>query len=174
VKYIFLTFILLSAGFACSAQETSPAPIPSPDTSPARSVGVEKIYLARDDGNGNPGEQVKSFFTTDIPIHCVVELDSPKGVTVKMIFVAVDVPGVKADAKVVTTTYKTKGGEDQVNFTGKPYDKWHPGKYRVDIFLDDKLATNVPFDIRPASGSTEGATSFVSKPKPRAPIKPRQ
>lgn len=128
---------------------------------------VESVYLARDDGNGNPGEQVTSFSTTDIPIHCVVALGSPGQTVVKMIFVAVAVSGVRPDAKVVTTTYTTKTEEDQVNFTGKPKDKWSPGKYRVDIFVDGKLATNVAFEIRPASGSVDGAAFFQSKPKPR-------
>ena len=40
------------------------------------SGGVDEIFLARDDGNGKAGEAVSRFFTTDIPIYCVVQLAS--------------------------------------------------------------------------------------------------
>lgn len=133
-------------------------------------AGVEELFLAKDDGNGKAGDVVSSFFTTDVPIYCVVQLDSDKPVTVKMNFVAVAVAGVKPDSKVVTTSYTTKEGQSRVNFTGKPFDKWNAGKYKVEIYLDGKLAKDLTFDIRPASGSPDGAAYFqpkaAAKPKP--------
>lgn len=133
-------------------------------------AGVEELFLAKDDGNGKAGDVVSSFFTTDVPIYCVVQLDSDKPVTVKMNFVAVAVAGVKPDSKVVTTSYTTKEGQSRVNFTGKPFDKWNAGKYKVEIYLDGKLAKDLTFDIRPASGSADGAAYFqpkaAAKPKP--------
>lgn len=109
---------------------------------------IEEVYLARDDGKGKAGEQVAEFVTTDIPIHCVVLLDSMTKVTVKMNFVAVTVAGVKAETKVVTASYTTKEGQNRVFFTGRPDGRWTPGKYRVDLFLDGKAATNIPFEIK--------------------------
>lgn len=165
MKFTAISLVILAANLFAIGQTATPA-------APAEN-GIESIYLARDDGKGNPGEQVTSFSTTDIPIHCIVAFDSPKQAVVKMVFVAVAVAGVRPDAKVVTTTYTTKSDEDQVNFTGKPKDKWAPGKYRVDIFVDGKLITNVAFEIKPASGSVDGAAFFQAKPKskPVPPIK---
>jgi hypothetical protein len=111
-------------------------------------VRVESLYLARDDGKGKAGETTQNFFTNDIPIHCVVQLDSMKSVTVKMIFVAVKVIGVKPETKVITTKYKTNGEQSQVNFTGKPDKIWIAGNYRIDIFIDGKQAKSIEFEIQ--------------------------
>lgn len=111
---------------------------------------LEDVYLARDDGKGKAGEEAGDFLTTDIPIYCVVVLDSTAAVTVKMNFVAVKVGGVKTDTKVVSAVYTTKAGQNRVNFTGKPYDVWTPGKYRVDIFLNNKIVRGLEFEIKAA------------------------
>lgn len=126
---------------------------------------VEEAYLAKDDGNGKAGEQAAEFSTTDIPIYCVVMLDTQKTVTVKINFVAVSVAGVKAETKVVTASYTTKDGQDRVNFTGRPDGRWTAGKYRVDIFLDGKAAKAVEFEIKGQQAIT-GAKSFT-QPKPK-------
>ena len=110
-------------------------------------VRVEELYLARDNGSGKVGETTQSFFTKDIPIHCVVELDSVKPVTVKMVFVAVRVNGVKPETKVITSKYTTNGEQTQVNFTGKPDKVWIAGNYRIDIFIDEKQAKSIEFEI---------------------------
>jgi hypothetical protein len=128
-------------------------------------VHVEDIYLARDDGKGKIGETAQSFFTKDIPIHCVVQLDSLKPVTVKMIFIAVKVPGVKPETKVITTKYKTNGEQDRVYFTGKPDKVWIPGDYRIDIFIDEKPAKSVEFEIQKNPQQTEKGKTTPPKSK---------
>ena len=135
---------------------------------PAAGPSVEQLYLARDDGKGKAGEQVLEFNTSDIPIYCVVMLDATGKVTVKMNFVAVSVAGVKPETKVVTTSYTTKDGQNRVNFTGRPEEKWTPGKYRVDIFLDGKMAKNVEFNIK-NQGANATASKFVDSPSPPKP-----
>ena len=138
VKTVFLiTFLLLTCGSALAQSEQ-----------PASAGGIEEVYLAKDDGNGKAGEQVTEFRTTDIPIYCVVLLESGAKAVVKMNFVAVNVAGVKTETKVVTASYTTKEGQNRVNFTGRPEGKWTPGKYRVDLFLDGKKVRDVEFDIK--------------------------
>lgn len=162
LKAVFLlTFLLLCSHVAFGQTDTS---------MPAS--GVEEVYLAKDNGEGKAGEQVTEFRTTDIPIHCVVLLDSAAKATVKMNFVAVSVSGVKAETKVVTASYTTKDGQNRVNFTGRPDGRWTPGKYRVDIFVDGKMARNLEFDIR-ASSSNMAAAKFVQPVDPPK-TKPRQ
>lgn len=129
---------------------------------------VEEVYLAKDDGSGKAGDQVSEFSTSDIPIYCVVLLDTTVKVTVKMNFVAVNVAGVKADTKVVTASYTTKDGQNRVNFSGKPEIKWTPGKYRVDIFLDGKIAKDVEFEIKGSSGITTAVKFFQPPDVPKA------
>jgi hypothetical protein len=148
--------VLFLCGFSVFAQDTQkPAP-PS----------IEEAYLARDDGSGKAGEQVTEFGTGDIPIHCVVVLDTAAKVTVKMNFVAVAVAGVKADTKVVTASYTTTERQNRVNFTGHPDGKWTPGRYRVDLFLDGKPQKQLEFSIKGTmTGAAPTVTTFVEKPK---------
>src|SRR5436309_13329289 len=49
------------------------AQVPASPTTPS---GIEEAYLAKDDGEGKAGEQVTEFQTTDVPIYCVVLLES--------------------------------------------------------------------------------------------------
>ena len=131
-------------------------------------VGIEDIYLAKDDGSGKAGDAATTFSTSDIPIYCVVQLDSTEPVTVKMNLVAENVPGVKAETKVVSTTYTTKGGENRVNFYGKPAGKWTAGRYRADIFIDGKVVKTLVFDIKSAA-STVAARAYVPS-RVKAPV----
>lgn len=128
-------------------------------------VQVAELYLARDNGSGKAGEITESFFTNDIPIYCVVQLDSMKSVTVKMNFVAVKVQGVKPETKVITVSYKTNGKQSQVNFTGTPDKVWTAGFYRIDIFVDDKPAKNLEFEIKKTTQQAEKAKQPTSKSK---------
>lgn len=142
----------------------------------ADAVGVEEVYLAKDDGSGEAGDAVEKFQTTDVPIYCVIQLNSLKSATVKMSFVAVAVKGVKAETKVVTVSYKTNGNQDRVNFTGKPDKFWTAGNYRVDIFINDKLAQSKSFEIEKSANSAPTVNSFQPKqtPKPKPVRKPRR
>jgi hypothetical protein len=123
-----------------------------------------EIYLAKDNGTGEAGDAVSSFRTTDIPIYCVVLLNSAQPVTVKMNLVAVNVLGVKAETRVVSTSYTTADGQDRVNFTGKPHKLWVAGEYRADVFIDGKPAGKVDFVI--SKGGTETAKPVKPQPKP--------
>lgn len=135
-------------------------------------VGIEEIYLAKDDGKGNEGDVAESFNTNDIPIYCVVQLDSMKPTTVKMHFVAVSVKGVKPETKVVTVSYKTNGKQNRVSFTGRPDTVWTAGTYRIDIFLDGKLVQSKSLEIKNAPNLPEAANSFQPA-KQTAPPKPK-
>ena len=167
VRSSILIALLLLSGIAAFAQTDQPAAV----------GGIEEVYLAKDDGNGKAGDQVTEFRTTDVPIYCVVLLESDKSTVVKMNFVAVNVTGVKPETKVVTASYTTKGGQNRVNFSGRPEGKWTPGKYRVDLFLDGKKARDVEFNIKSIGGTMntgESATAVknfqntqTSKPKSR-------
>lgn len=166
MKSILPIFILCFSSLAAFAQsEQTPSP-----------VKVEDIYLAKDNGSGKAGEAVTSFLITDIPIYCVVQLDSTTPVTVKMNLVAANVPGVKAETRVVSTSYTTKDGQNRVNFSGKPSGNWVAGKYRADIFVDGKLVKDLTFEIKAAGSGIETATFFQPRPnpKPKPSVRPKK
>jgi hypothetical protein len=90
----------------------------------------------------------------------VVLLESSEPAVVKMNFVAVSVAGVRPETKVVTASYTTKGGQNRVNFTGRPDGRWTPGKYRVDLFLDGKMVKDLEFNIISSASGNKGAASL--------------
>jgi len=130
---------------------------------PAAATGIENAYLAKANGKGKAGEPAGNFATNDIPIFCVVKLDSLKAVTVKLVLVAVDVPGVETESNVVTISYKTNGMQDRVNFEGRPEGKWVAGNYRADIYLDDKKAQAIEFDIEKTGAPSSKKPADVRK-----------
>jgi hypothetical protein len=169
VKIILITLLFLLSAFAAFAQQKAPDKTPSPQL-----VGVEDVYLAKDNGEGKAGDAAEHFLTTDIPIYCVVALDSLKPAVVKMNLVAVNVQGVKAESRVITVSYKTDGKQNVVNFTGRPDGDWTAGSYRVDIFVDDKLAIGKNFEIKKSSPEIQKKSTAVENftpPKPK--VKPK-
>lgn len=136
---------------------------------PAEMRWIEDMYLAKDDGNGKAGIAATNFGTKDIPIYCVVVLGSASPVSVKMNLVAVAVEGVKAETKVVSTSYLTKDNQNRVNFSGRPDRQWIPGKYRADIFINDTFVKKMDFEIRKPASSIKSALGF----QPKQPAKPR-
>lgn len=135
--------------------------------------GVEEISLMRAlDGKGKLSDAAIEFSTTDVPIYCAVALASVKAVAVKMNFIAVSAAGLKANAAIVSVSYKTNGREDGVTFDASPNGKvWAAGKYRVDILLDGKTAKSLEFEIKKSANEIakeKMPPSSKPKAKPRA------
>lgn len=115
-------------------------------------VGVEEIALARGGENGEAGEITNKFYTTDVPIYCIIKLDSGKSVNVKMNIVAVKADGYKPETKVITVSYTTKENHNKVTFNASPEKVWSAGTCRVDILINGKIADSLSFEIeKPAT-----------------------
>ena len=146
-------FIVLVCSFSAIAQAPEPA-LPA---------FFDKVYLAKDDGSGNPGEEAVEFLLTDVPIHCVVLLSTDKPVTVKMDLIAENVPGVKPALKVISTSFTTDEMQDRVYFNGRPKKVWFPGVYRADIYIDGVLAGKFPFTVKGLAAAQPPASNFQPK-----------
>ena len=159
----FAHTLLITLLFSLAVLSQAPQALPEP------AVGkVEDVYLARDNGEGKVGDIVEDFTTRDTRIHCVVMLTSFDPTLVKMLLVAVKVPGVKPESKVVTAAYTTKQGQDRVFFSGSPDGEWVTGTYRIDIFVADKKERSVTFEIK-GSGVPAASTKFApTKPAKRS------
>lgn len=170
MKFILITLLSFLGALSAFAQIGEGGKTVDPEI-----VRVEQVFLAKDDGEGGAGEVAENFLTTDIPIYCVVELNSTKSTVVKMNLVAVSVAGVKGGSKIFTVSYKTNGRQNRVNFTGKPEGNWTAGAYRIDIFINDKLAAGKPFEISSSPSNlkktpAQDVKSFAapkSKPAPK-------
>ncbi len=142
---------------------------------PESEMGAAEIYLAKDDGKGNPGEPATEFSTTDTPIHCVVKLGDTAPVTVKMFLVAVNVSGVKPDSRVVSASFTTSDGQNEVFFNGRPQKLWFSGTYRADIFVDGKPFRSLDFVVTAPKAASKGSslapkTSSVKPRRPRSKV----
>lgn len=128
--------------------------------------GVKEIVLARDNGAGKAGEVVTGFDEKDVPIHCLIELNSTTAVAVQLKLVAVKADGLKPGTNVVTINYKTNGRQSKVNFNASPgEDLWAPGSYRFDVLLDGKPAASQNFEIK---GTTAKPEKKEEKPEPKS------
>jgi hypothetical protein len=154
---IILTTLLSIASFGQA--------VPIQPAEPA-SDKIEDVYLARDNGSGKAGDVAETFTTADVPIYCVVMLAIMEPISVKMNFVAVKVPGVKAESKVVSAAYTTRQGQDRVFFSGRPDGTWVAGTYRIDIFVADKKERSLTFEI-----SGNAAPAAAARFAPARPVK---
>lgn len=141
-------------------------------TREAAEIGVAEITLARSDEKGGVGETTDKFNAADIPIFCLITLDSEKSVAVKMNLVAVKAAGLKPETKVVVVNYTTNGKHNQVTFDASPSGVWAAGNYRVDIYVNEKLARSRLFEIEKPPNAVERKMQLPKKPfAPRKPIK---
>ncbi len=153
---LFCLFILSNAPVLAQAETDAPD-----------EVGVEAVSLARDDGDGKPGDIVDGFLTNDVPIHCLIDLTSRLPVTVKMNLVAVKAAGIKPGASIITVSYKTNGKQNHVRFNASPEGNvWAAGKYRVDVLLNGKLAKSLEFEIAKTSQQIKKEKRPSPKPAP--------
>ena len=149
----FLLLTFLAAGIFAQAPE------------PSLDGPISEVYLAKADEEGTAGDEAKEFLITDSPIFCVVTLASLEPAEVRMDLIAVNVRGVKVGTRVVSTTYKTRPGENRVNFSGSPAGNWVAGLYRADIFVGGKRSASIEFPIR--SATPAAATNFAPKRTPQ-------
>ena len=136
---------------------------------PAEARLFERVYLAKDDGAGNPGEETAEFAPGDVPIHCVVVLSGASTATVRMDLIAVSVAGIRPESKIISTSYTTKDLQDRVFFNGRPSKMWFTGGYRADIYIDGILVGKFPFTVKGAGQPPKPAMNF----QPKQLVKPR-
>ncbi len=145
MKIILLGILCLFFGINAAAQAEK-----NTDETDNVPVGVEQISLLRDGSGAGKAddEEVENFLTTDKILYFRISLSSRKSAAVKMILVAADVTGLKAETKSVTASYKTNDKQNIINFTASPEDAWLAGKYRADIYIDGKLGGKKEFEIQ--------------------------
>jgi len=101
-----------------------------------------------------PKDKPTAIFTPDTPV--VFALLKIKGVTkgdkLRAVWVADDVgDAAPANTKMIEKTMAMEGDPAEGDFScKKPPEGWPAGKYHVDIYANDKLATTVKFKIEAA------------------------
>ena|ERR1044072_6955220 len=110
---------------------------------------ITKVELAKDNGKGKPGDLVKSFSTSDNPIHCVVNL---KGLETPLLFtgtlIAVNAERYR-NFTVATTNISSVMGTTSMDFKFGVAKAWPAGTYRFEVkSTNGKLEKEFSFEIK--------------------------
>lgn len=107
---------------------------------------IKQIHMARDNGQGGPGEAADNFGPTDRTIHCVVELAEPNAETkIRYSWWVIEAEGAKNE-KIEDIEYATKP-EDRIVHGHLTVDDWPPGKYKVDVYVNGNLEESVEYNV---------------------------
>lgn len=109
----------------------------------ASTAKIKDAKMARD----NEGTQPTSTFSASDTFFCNVELNNaPDDTTVKAVWTAVDVQG--ADANTPLDQTELKSGSGVLHFKLTNNNPWPAGKYKVDLYLNDKLDRSIDFQVQ--------------------------
>jgi hypothetical protein len=145
-----LVVLIAFFGAACGSYRSGDAA--EGPTAQTRDLAIKSVKLMRDDGKGNPGEEVKSFHPSDRKQHFQVELSNMKmgAVEAKWIFTAVETTAGK-DIKI--GEFKGSGlVANVISGSVKLPRDWPTGSYKADLYLNDKLIKTIEYVVsRPVS-----------------------
>jgi hypothetical protein len=114
----------------------------------ASTATVTSAELARGYADGKATDVSTTFAPSDTPLHYVVTLSSaPDDTKVKAVWTIVDAgDGQYKDQKLDETVLQS--GSGVLNFTLAGTQAWPAGKYKVDLFLNDKLDRTADFLVQ--------------------------
>lgn len=93
----------------------------------------------------------KTSFESDVPqLYFLFQIRGLKsGDQIRCVWIAIDVgdaadPNTQVDDRTLTANGDSDDGEFSVS---KPTDGWPVGKYKVDLYVNDELATSIKFTV---------------------------
>lgn len=108
---------------------------------------ISKITMAKDNGNGDPGDETNTFTTNEPKIHCLLTLKNPKeGIKVSFSWWIVDAGGSKNE-KLKDIDYTTDSDVRIVHGHLSSARGWPSGKYKVEARIDGNLEKTVNFTV---------------------------
>jgi hypothetical protein len=137
MRRLALLIILCTLAVAVSACEFS-----------ASTATVTSAEQARGYADGKATDTSTTFAPSDTPLHYVVTLGSaPDDTKVKAVWTIVDAgDGQYKDQKLDESVLQS--GSGVLNFTLAGKQAWPVGKYKVDLFLNDKLDRTSDFLVQ--------------------------
>jgi len=114
----------------------------------ASTANISEATLAHGFADGKAIDATSSFASTDNPFHYVVTLsNAPDDTKVKAVWTIVDAgAGQFKDQKLDETLLQSAGGT--LDFTLKGNQEWPKGKYKVELYLNDKLDRSADFEVQ--------------------------
>jgi hypothetical protein len=105
-------------------------------------ANITQAILAKD----SAGNQPATTFAQDEAFYCIVELaNAPDDTLIKAVWTAVEADGVEPDYIVGENELTSGDGTLYFDLTNDKL--WPTGKYKLDLYLNDKLARTLEFQV---------------------------
>ena len=115
---------------------------------PSADSTIKEIHMAKDDGQGQPGDQTNTFDPGDHTLHCVATLkEAQSGTDMRFSWWIVDADNTQ-DKKIKDIDYTTKALENIIHGHLTLPQDWPSGKYKVQVYVNGHLDRTVPFTVR--------------------------
>lgn len=115
------------------------------------------------------GAQPTTTFGQDEPFYCVVQVaNAPDDTKVKAVWTAVDVEGVDPNLNLGEKEMTSGDGQFNFSYTNDEGKLWPTGKYKVDLYLNDKLDRSLDFQVEAAAVAAEPTPTSVPTSEPTA------
>lgn len=111
-------------------------------------VAIKDIHMAKDDGDGKPGDETDVFEPGDRTLHCVANLKVAKsGTQMKFSWWIVDADGSQ-NQKIKEINYRTRALENIVHGHLTLPQDWPSGKYKVQVYVNGDLDKTAFYTVR--------------------------
>lgn len=106
-------------------------------------ANIGDVWMSSDEA----GKERTNTFAQDAVLYAQVQLrNAPDDTKLKAAWIAVDAEDVEPNYVIYETEFVP--GSGQVTFDLSNNNLWPKGKYKADIYLNDKLAKTVEFEVR--------------------------
>jgi len=105
------------------------------------------IHMAKDDGNGKPGDETNTFSPGDRTVHCMARLkNSKEGLKIKFVWWIVDAGGTRNE-KIKEIEYTTGANDKTVHGHLTVQRDWPKGKYKCEVYVDGALDKTIEYYV---------------------------
>jgi len=111
----------------------------------ASTANIANAHMSR---NVDDTEQVTAYAPADASFYCFFDLkNAPADTKVKGVWTLVSAEGYDANSEIDSA--EITGGDDNYYFSlDRSADPWPVGKYKIDLYLNDKLVQTVEFEVQ--------------------------
>lgn len=109
---------------------------------------IQEIHMAKDDGDGRPGDETDTFDPGDRTVHCVTKLKNAKsGTQMRFVWWIVDADNTQ-NQKIKEIEYRTRALENVVHGHLTVPQDWPAGKYKVQVYVNGDLDKTAFYSVR--------------------------